>query len=429
MSDKGPPLDEIEDHAQELDRAYAAALDALDALATFTLPSEELPDQPALLERLNSTWQAPTTVDTASSLWGPVQRRAFQALLPALAQQTAFNATLVQILNGHLRESARLDARLRDLVSALVRYAQRLLPTIDARDRLVSALSTDRAELVLEAFDRRLESLARRLSAQDALRDRLAALSEEVRALRSSLSEAAPAPGVAVAAEQAAADSLYVAFERRFRGSPDELREKLSGYVGELAGLGPVLDLGCGRGELLELLKAAGVAARGVEGNAHVARLCREHGLDVTHADLLAYLRQQKDGSVGGVFAAQVVEHLPPPVLQQMLSESYRVLRAGGRLLLETVNPRSVVGFLEVYNRDLTHERPLHPDTLSFLVAASGFTQVRIELRSPVEPAARLQPIPPDSLPEPAARTLNENVERLNGLLYAPQEYVLIAER
>ncbi len=429
MIDKAPPLDEIEDRAEEQDRAYAAALDALDALATFALPSEELAEQPAQLERLNSTWQAPTTTGAVSSLWGPVQRRAFEALVPALEQQTAFNATLVQILNGHLREAARLETRLRDLVAALIRYAQRLLPTIDARDRLASALSTERAELILEAFDRRLESLGRRLAAQDALRDRLAVLSEEVRALRATLAEAAPAPEVATAAERAAVDSLYVAFEHRFRGSPEELREKLSGYVEQLAGLGPVLDLGCGRGELLELLQAAGVLARGVEGNAHVARLCRERGLDVTHADLLAFLRQQKDASVGGVFAAQVVEHLPPPVLQQMLAESHRVLRAGGRLLLETVNPRSVLGFLEVYNRDLTHERPLHPDTLSFLAAAAGFTDVRVELRSPVEAAARLQPIPTDSLPEKAARALNENVERLNGLLYAPQEYLLIAQR
>ena len=86
-------------------------------------------------------------------------------------------------------------------------------------------------------------------------------------------------------------------------------------------------------------------------------------------------------------------------MLQALLRESHRALRPGGLLLLETVNPRSVVGFLEVYNRDLTHERPLHPDTLSFLAAAAGFTDVRVELRSPVDPAARLQPVPAEGLP------------------------------
>src|SRR5207245_11504717 len=120
--------------------------------------------------------------------------------------------------------------------------------------------------------------------------------------------------------------------------------------------------------------------------------------------------------------AAQVAEHLPPLALQRMLRKADRALRAGGRLVLETVNPRSLVGFLEVFNRDLTHERPLHPDTLSFLAAAAGFTEVRVELMSPVEPAARLQLVPADGLPPAAAAALNENVERLNAIIYPPQE-------
>jgi O-antigen chain-terminating methyltransferase len=97
--------------------------------------------------------------------------------------------------------------------------------------------------------------------------------------------------------------------------------------------------------------------------------------------------------------------------------------------VLETVNPRSVTGFLEVYLRDLTHRTPLHPDTLSFLAAAAGFTDVRIEPRSPVSAADRLQAIPAEGLPARAAEVLNENAARLNALLYGPQEYVLIARR
>jgi O-antigen chain-terminating methyltransferase len=129
------------------------------------------------------------------------------------------------------------------------------------------------------------------------------------------------------------------------------------------------------------------------------------------------------------VFAAQVVEHLPPSVLASMLAEAHRVLRAGGLLVLETVNVRSVTGFHEVYLRDLTHRTPLHPDTLAFLAAAQGFTDVRVETRSPVEPAGRLQDVPADGLPPRAAQVLNENAARLNALLYGPQEYVLLARR
>ena len=97
--------------------------------------------------------------------------------------------------------------------------------------------------------------------------------------------------------------------------------------------------------------------------------------------------------------------------------------------MLETVNPRSVVGFLEVYLRDLTHRTPLHPETLTFLAAAQGFTDVRVEMRSPVDPAGRLQDVPPEGLPPRAVDVLNENAARLNALLYGPQEYVLIARR
>ena len=234
---------------------------------------------------------------------------------------------------------------------------------------------------------------------------------------------------MAAAAVRAAEDSGYAAFESRFRGRSEDLRERLASYVVLFEGLAPVADLGCGRGEFLELLKARGVAARGVEASAHAAAECRARGLDVSEGDLVDFLRSQPDASLGGVFAAQVAEHLPPAALQALLREAHRVLRAGGLLALETVNPRSVVGLLEVFNRDLTHQKPLHPDTLSFLAAAAGFTDVRIELRSPVEPAARLQPVPADGLPSRAAVVMNENVARLNDLLYAPQEYVLLARR
>jgi O-antigen chain-terminating methyltransferase len=303
---------------------------------------------------------------------------------------------------------------------------------MDARDRVATALATTRAELILEAFDRRQEALGRRVEGLLALRARLTALGEEVGALRRSLESAAPgtaSPTVAAAARQAAEDSSYAAFEACFRGSRDEIRARLADYVPLFKDLAPIVDLGCGRGEFLELLREAGIAAKGVEGNLHVVQDDVARGLDVVHGDLLDFLRAQDGGSLGGVFAAQVAEHLPPPVLQRTLQESFRVLRPGGLLVLETVNTRSVVGLLEVFHRDLTHERPLHSETLSFLASAAGFTDVRIELRSPVDAASRLQPIPADGLPPRVAEALNENVARLNGLLYGPQEYALLARR
>jgi O-antigen chain-terminating methyltransferase len=423
-----PGLEALRLRLEDEEKAYAEVLAAVDRLASFALPAEALPELPARLGRLNAVWEAPPRPEGGGPA-GALRRRAWDAVAPTIARQTEFNALVVQVLNGYLAETARLHERLRELAGALVGYLQRVQPLMDARDRMASALATTRSELILEAFDRRLESLGRRFEGLLALRDRLEAVSEEVRAVRGTLAAAAPPPAVAAAAARAAADSAYTAFENRYRGGREEIRERLAGYVSWFEGLPPVVDLGCGRGEFLALLKERGIAARGVEGNANAVRECRGQGLDVVQGDLLDFLRAEPGGSLGGVFAAQVAEHLPPPLLLGLLAEAHRALRPGGLLVLETVNPRSVVGFLEVYNRDLTHERPLHPETLSFLAAAQGFTDVRFELRSPVDPSSRLVPIPGDGLPERAAAALNENVERLNGLLYGPLEYALVARR
>ena len=428
MAEDDPDLVALRRKFEGEEAAYAEVLAAADRLAAFALPTEGLPDLPERLERLNAAWQAPPRPE-GRGLGAEFRKRVFDAHGPALVRQTGFNALVVQVLNETLSERARLEVHLRDVIQAVVRYMQRVQPLLDARARLGTAHATTRAELILEAFDRRQESLARRFEGLLALRDRMESLGEEVRAVRGTLETGAPPPEVARAAERAAADSRYTAFENRYRGSREEIRDRLTPYLEMLENQSPVVDLGCGRGELLGLLKERGIAARGVEGNAQAARECREAGLDVVQGDLVDFLRAEAEGSLGAVLAIQVAEHLPPPLLQSMLQEAHRVLRPGGLLVLETVNPRSVIGFLEVFNRDLTHERPLHPDTLRFLVAAAGFGDVRVELRSPVEPDAKLQSIPADGLPAPAAQVLNENVDRLNALVYGPREYALLARR
>jgi O-antigen chain-terminating methyltransferase len=423
-----PDLAALKARLEEEEGAYSRLLAALDQLATFPIPGEPPSPLPDILSRLNSLWEAPKEAPEGG-LGGPMRREARKALAPTIARQQEFNAALVQLLNERVGRTDELHARLRQVVSTLVQYLQRVQPVMDARDRLASALATTRAELILEAFDRRLESLARRIDGMGALRDTTGALVEEVRALRTALA-GPPAPeGVARAASRAADDALYLAFENRFRGDREEIRSRLEGYAALFAGLAPIADLGCGRGEFLEILGKAGLRARGVEGNARAVQECASRGLDAVEGDLLDFLRGEAEGSWGGVFAAQVAEHLPPAALAGLLREAHRVLRTGGLLLLETVNPRSVVGFLEVFNRDLTHEKPLHPETLAFLAAAAGFTDVRTELRAPVNPGSALRPIPTEGLPQATAAALNENVERLNGLLYGPQEYVLLARR
>jgi len=425
--DESPDVQALRRRLEDEEAAYGAVLDAIDRLAAFALPAERLPDLPAAMQRLNAQWRTVPLAEGGG--WtGRLRRLIASVVGPAFSGQQEFNSTVVEILNGQVEESGRVFAHLKHLMSALVQYLQRVQPLMDARDRWSSGLAVTRSELILEAFDRRQESLGRRLEGLLALRDRLEAVSETVRAVEGALASPPPA-SVAAAAVRAAGDAVYVAFENRFRGSRDEIRERLRGYVEPFRGLAPVADLGCGRGEFLELLREANVDAMGAETNAQAAAECRRRGLAVEETGLLEFLSHRPAGSLGGVFAAQVAEHLPPAVLQAALREAHRALRPGGLLVLETVNTRSVLAFLEVYNRDLTHEKPLHPETLGFVVAAAGFTDVRVEMRSPVDAATRLQAVPAEGLPPAAADALNENVSRLNALLYGPQEYALFARR
>jgi len=423
-----PALEAFRRRLADEEAAYAQALAALDALAAYPLPEETGPEVWELLGELNGLASPPERTPERG-LAGAVARRVLATLGPVIERQTRFNAVLVRLLNAQIDHASRHNARLRALAEGIVGYAQRVEPFIDARDDVRVARAPSQAEQVLEVFGQRLESMGQSLEGLLALRDRIEALSEEVRAVRGGLEAAAPSPEVARAATRAAADSSYTAFENRFRGSREEIRGRQEDDVALFRGLAPVGDLGCGRGEFLELLGAAGIEAWGVEGNSNAVRECREKGLDVVHGDIVNALQERDAGSLGGLFAAQVAEHLPPAVLGALLAEAHRTLRAGGLLVLETPNPASALSFHDVFIRDLTHERPLHPETLRFLAAAAGFTDVRIQMRNPVSEDVRLRLLPGSGLPPPVIKVLNENVARLNALLFAPLDYALIARR
>jgi hypothetical protein len=166
---QGPALEELQARLADEERAYADVLAALDRLSELPVPTEAAPEIRARLEALNTLWSLPQPV-AATGLAGFVRRQALHALSPLIERQQACNAALVQLLNAYLEQASARDARLRELAAALVRYAQRVLPVMDARDRVATALATTRSELLLEAFDRRLESLARRLDATQAPR-------------------------------------------------------------------------------------------------------------------------------------------------------------------------------------------------------------------------------------------------------------------
>ena len=219
--------------------------------------------------------------------------------------------------------------------------------------------------------------------------------------------------------------------EDQFRGSRDAIRARLESYLPLFEGKSDVLDVGCGRGEFLDLLKARGVSARGIDLNHEMAEVCRARGLDVTEADAVGYLAGLPDASLGAIFSAQVVEHLQPGYLLRFLELAFLKLRPGGRLVLETLNPACWVAFFDSYIRDITHVWPLHPETLRYLVLASGFSRAQIEFRSPVPPQDKLQPLAaaPDSPVADLVETFNANVEKLNARMFTYLDYAIAGRR
>jgi SAM-dependent methyltransferase len=268
--------------------------------------------------------------------------------------------------------------------------------------KLVDALSerSDAAAADREGVERLLRELEERLA----------------RLERRGAVGGAAAPVTVAAQPAAAALPDYFAFESRMRGSVESIRERQRRYVDDFRGAAPVLDIGCGRGELLSLLRGAEIEARGIDADADMVAYARGEGLEVEQADVVDYLERLDDGSLGGIFMGQVVEHLPPGTLAQTLTLAARKLRTGGILVAETINPLSPLA-LRHYFADLTHAQPLVPETLELLARQAGFADTEIRFLN--EPAERLT--------EPDDPVIAANVRRLNELLFAPLDYALVA--
>jgi SAM-dependent methyltransferase len=281
----------------------------------------------------------------------------------------------------------------------------------DAALKLVDELFEE-VDLAYGRLDRAERELAERR--EDARR--VAELEE--RLTRVERRPAGAAPATVAAQPAAAALPDYFAFEARMRGRSEEIRERQRAYVEDFREAAPVLDVGCGRGELVGLLREAGIEARGVDADADMVAFARGEGLPVEQADLLAYLEGLDDGSIGGVFAGQVVEHLPPPALVRLFQLAAAKLRPGGLLVAETINPLSPLA-LRHYFADLTHAQPLVPETLELLARQVGFVDTEIQFLN--EPA--------DRLTEPDDPVIAANVRRLNELLFGPLDYALYARK
>jgi SAM-dependent methyltransferase len=391
-------------------------------------PASPPPPDRQQLERLNALYdlRAPGPRDGWLSTFAD---RARAILGRVLSRQTAFNAAVVE----HINRTALRD----------VQAHQAQLEAQDWVQRTVESGLADlrRQQDALTAWQQRANATVASVAAShDELRTSMGVLQQAAQNLKHELHRLSAGGGSAAASPvphrdgtTPALDALdshkYVGFEDRFRGAPEDIRRRLSAYLPLFAGARDVLDIGCGRGEFLRLLRETGVAARGIDVNAAMVEVCRGHGLDVTEADALSYLRAQPDASLGGLFAAQVVEHLEPRYLMAFLDAAFDKLRPGAPIVLETINPACWFAFFESYIRDITHVRPIHPDTLQYLLVASGFQRVEITYSAPYPDSDKLQPIPATPSLGESINTLNANVERLNNLLFTWLDYAAIGRR
>jgi SAM-dependent methyltransferase len=234
-------------------------------------------------------------------------------------------------------------------------------------------------------------------------------------------------------------DALYRGFEDRFRGSIDEVRAKQRVHLPIFTGASDIVDIGCGRGEFLAVLKDARVTARGVDLNREMIAEARARGLDVVEGDGLDYLASLPDASIGGVIASQVIEHLEPSYVVKLLAATFRKLRPGAPIVLETINPACWLAFFSSYLRDFTHVWPVHPETLQYLLQAAGFSRVEIRYTEQAPDSVRMRSVDPASLTGGDAATsralkmlgdaCNANASILNSLLFTYMDYSAIGYR
>ncbi len=212
---------------------------------------------------------------------------------------------------------------------------------------------------------------------------------------------------------------FYLAFEDRFRGSSQDIEQRLSVYLPFIEqtpdAKKPIVDLGCGRGEWLQLLQNNGYPAVGVDSDAAMLEHCRNRGLDVLEADVLEHLRSLEPESVRGVSAFHLVEHMPFQVTLQLLQEIKRALVPGGIALIETPNPHNIlVGACHFYN-DPTHLRPIPSPLLNFAAEYCGLVRSSVLFLHPADVTHWVQD---------QGGTIEH---RFNDLFYGPQDYSLIA--
>jgi len=216
-------------------------------------------------------------------------------------------------------------------------------------------------------------------------------------------------------------DAMYATFEDQFRGTRADIKQRLEIYLPLIrqcqAGTdtAPVLDVGCGRGEWLELLRDQHLIAHGVDLNQVFAQQCRDDQLRVIEQDAIAYLRSLPDQALGAITGFHIIEHLPIRTLIALFDEVLRVLRPGGVVIFETPNPNNLLVSSCNFYLDPTHRNPLPAPLSRYLIEARGLVRAEIIELHPFDAALQFSDGPPAT------------ITRLNQHFFGPQDYAVVA--
>jgi len=428
------------------DREYNDALTRLDH-AIRALPEVPRAPEPTDATRLDAALrllaEPAGPPDAGGGLRGWAHRLIWTVVAPSLAKQDAISRALADQLSSTARAQRQvtqsLDTTLtllRDELEALhtfqstlVVWAQQITPYVDTKDREVTGLIRRVNENPVRLLERTMGLIQQRQVAMKRELERLGG--ETPTNTPGDTSRARPS---APTSGPGSLDAFkYVGFEQAFRGTEADIAARLEGYCDRFAGASDVLDIGCGRGEFLGMLRDRGVKARGLDANREMVAICRDRDLDVAEGDAVSYLESLADASLGGIIATQVVEHFTSDYLLRFLDVAYHKLRVDSTIILETLNVDSWSAFFGPYLRDITHERPIPPDTLRFLLDASGFQRLELQFSSPADEGAKLKLL---DLPDTASddvtalvQTFNLNVDKMNTLLFTFLDYAVIGEK
>lgn len=327
---------------------------------------------------------------------------------------------LLQSFRNLLEQNLTLT---QEIFSGMMELAAQGTEVVDAKDKEWDALSSNHVAMIFKSMEWRIEKLTAEYEDAVLLMKNFVSLREHLKRLQALLEEKKmPSPGLVKEITQPMTDMAYAGFENRFRGSETDVKKQQEIYLPYFQMDKKVLDLGCGRGEFLDLLTQKGIPAEGIDLNQQMIQQCQDKGHICHKGDILDKLREYPDNDLGGIFSSQVVEHLPPDYVKRLIDLAFFKLVSGSYLVLETVNPTSVFSLVQIYFLDISHNQPIHPRSLQFLMENAGFAEVEIKYSSPFQ-EEQLQSLPAT---DETSTILNQNLDKLNQLLFAPANYAAI---